>query len=107
MDNLIAKWKDIVRGMNSRGIPVPLLRDSRTQKGSATLTMFWLSFNLCLISLIGKYSKQFEGIDINNSLQLLMITGGFYLGRSIVRGKDGKVEAPSEAKPEDPKPPQE
>lgn len=79
---------------------MPLLRDSRSQKGSGTWTMFWISFNLCAIGLIGKWSKQFEGIDINNALQLLMITGGFYLGRSVIKGKDSATSSAPEPKPE-------
>lgn len=106
MDNIIEKWHEFVRNMNAKGIPMPLLRDSRTQKGSATLTMFWIAFNLCVIGLIGKWSKQLDGIDVGNALQLLMITGGFYLGRSVIKGKDTRMDAETkpEQKPEDPQP---
>lgn len=85
---------DVVKGltsaankMNERGLPLPLLRDNKTGKGSYTLTMFWVSFNVAIITLVGKVTKLLGDVDYSNVLWLLGITGGFYMGRKF--SKDG------------------
>jgi hypothetical protein len=62
---------------------MPLLRDNKTGKGSYTLTMFWMSFNLSIILLAGKVTKLVGDVDYSNVLWLLGLTGSFYLGRKI------------------------
>lgn len=85
---LVNKLKEFAIATNTKGIPMPLLRDPHSQKGSYTLTMFFISFNVALIALIGKLANYLGSVDYNNVLWLLGITGGFYLGRGV-RG-DGK-----------------
>jgi hypothetical protein len=54
--------------------------------------MFFLSFNVALFALIGKLSGFLGGIDYQNVLYLLGLTGSFYLGKTFVgTGKDGSV----------------
>jgi len=75
--------------MNTEGLPLPMLRDPKTGKGSVTLTMFWVSFNVSLLTLAGKFTKILGDVDYSNVLWLLGITGGMYLGRKFQAGKDG------------------
>lgn len=80
---MFEKLQKIFLKANSEGIPLPLLRDNKTGKGSYTLTMFWMSFNLSIILLAGKVTKIVGDVDYNNVLWLLGLTGSFYLGRKI------------------------
>jgi hypothetical protein len=45
--------------------------------------MFFIAFNVCLVTLAGKVAGFLGGIDYSSTLWLLSITGGFYLGRSV------------------------
>lgn len=84
--DMFEKIRKIFLRANSEGIPMPLLRDNKTGKGSYTLTMFWMSFNLSIILLAGKVTKLVGDVDYNNVLWLLGLTGSFYLGRKIQGG---------------------
>lgn len=76
--------------LNEKGIPLPLIRDNGTNEGSFTLTMFFISFNVALLALIGKLAGYLGGIDYQNVIWLLGLTGSFYLGKAFVgTGKDG------------------
>ena len=69
--------------LNEEGIPLPLIRDPHINAGSFPLTMMFISFNVCLLALIGKLDGKLGGVDYNNALWLFSICGGFYLGRKI------------------------
>jgi hypothetical protein len=88
--------KQIFLQANSEGIPLPLLRDNKTGKGSYTLTMFWMSFNLSILLLAGKITKLVGDVEYSNVLWLLGITGGMYLGRRTQESKTGVVVEGSE-----------
>lgn len=75
--------------MNQEGFPLPMLRDPKTGKGSVTLTMFWISFNVALLTLAGKFTKVLGDVDYSNVLWLLALTGGMYLGRKFQTSKNG------------------
>ncbi len=66
-----------------------MLRDPKTGKGSVTLTMFWIAFNVSLLTLAGKITKVLGDVDYSNVLWLLGLTGGMYLGRKFQTSKDG------------------
>jgi hypothetical protein len=96
---MFEKLKQIFLQSNSEGIPLPLLRDNKTGKGSYTLTMFWMSFNISILLLAGKVTKLVGDVDYNNVLWLLGITGGMYLGRKTQESKAGiTVEGEDNAK---------
>lgn len=73
--------------MNQNGVYLPLLSDKG--RGSYTLTMFWITFNIAIITLVGKVTKLLDGVDYSNVLWLLGLTGSFYLGRRIQGDKNG------------------
>lgn len=84
---VVEKLKELALKANEDGIPLPLIRDSHTNKGSYTLTMFVVSFTVAIITLLGKVTHYLGEVDYNNVLWLLGLTGGFYLGRGV--RKDG------------------
>lgn len=86
---MFEQLRNILLRSNDEGIPIPLLRDNKTGKGSYTLTMFWMSFNISILLLAGKVTKLIGDVDYNNVLWLLGLTGGFYLGRKVQGTKDG------------------
>jgi hypothetical protein len=86
--------------MNEGGFPLPMLRDPKTKKGSVTLTMFWISFNIAILTLAGKITKVLGDVDYSNVLWLLGITGSFYLGRKMQSDKTG-ITVGEENSPED------
>lgn len=103
------KWLQIVRGLNERGVPMPTLRDPKTGVGSVSLTLVFLSFNFCLIAMIGKWAGKLGGIDPSQALNLFMVCAGLYWGRKFQRDASGAVSIESDSvaapqKPEESKP---
>lgn len=95
----IEKLKQLLLKLNETGIPLPLLRDNATDKGSYTLTMMWVSFNIAILTLAGKVTNLIGDVDYSNVLWLLATTSGLYLGRKFQSGKDGiTVETKEEGK---------
>lgn len=97
------KLLELLKIANEKGIYIPLLRDTTSGKGSVTLTMFWISFNIAILALIGKVAKLAGDIDYSSVIWLYGVTGAFYLGRKVQTGKTGadiggNVNEPSEKK---------
>ena len=88
MDKLLR----IVRDMQKKGIPVFLFRDEKTKGPSVSLSLLLISFAISALGLLGKYAKLVDGIDVNNSFELLIITSSLYFGRKwskkFAPGKD-------------------
>lgn len=89
------KWLSFVRGMNERGFPLPTFRDPETGKGSVSLTLVIVSFNFCMLGMIGKASGLVGGIDPSQTLNLFMVCAGLYWGRKFQRGSDGSFSVES------------
>jgi hypothetical protein len=86
---LVEKLKELASSANKDGIPVPMVRDPKTGKGSATLTMVVVSFGVAILLLGGKAVNLVGTIDYNNVLWLLGVTLSAYLGRKFQgNGKD-------------------
>ena len=83
--------KAILLKLNQKGIIIPLLYDNNRKRGSVTLTMYWISYQLCLIGLIGKWAKLLD-LQYSDCIWLLAVSGGFYLGRSVSSDKHGNVD---------------
>ena len=77
------KLKLFFSKLNEKGIPIPMIRDPKNGRGSITITMFWVSFNIAILTLAGKVTQVIGDIDYSNVLWLLGLTGGMYLGRKI------------------------
>lgn len=80
---MFEKIKSWLLSANENGLPIPLIRDNVKGKGSTTLTMYWISFFVSLLLLSGKAADKFGGVDYEDTLWLLGITGSFYVGRKI------------------------
>jgi hypothetical protein len=88
--NIVEWWKDFVNKMNDKGIAIPMIRDPQTDQASVSLTLVFISFNMVLIGLIGKYSKMLDGVDTGQALQLFGICAALYFGRKF-QGDKGKI----------------
>lgn len=80
----IKQW---VECANKKGIPLPSLRDPKTQEASVSLTMMFISFNIVLVGLIGKMAGYLGGVDVQQAIYWFMVCAGLYFSRRI--GKDG------------------
>ena len=91
---MIEKWKQFIENMNTKGIPVPMIRDGKTNSPSVSLTLVFISFNVWLISVIGKAAGALGGMDAGQTLQMFMICTGLYFGRKLQKDDKGvTVEA--------------
>lgn len=82
------KWLEITRSMNERGIPIPMIRDSHTGKGSMSLTLVFISFNVWLMSVVGKIAGHLGGMDPNQCLNMFLACAGLYWGRKFQKDGD-------------------
>lgn len=89
------KWLSWVRDMNQKGFPMPTLRDPKSGLGSVSLTLVFISFNFCLIAMIGKWAGKLGGIDPSQALNLFMVCAGLYWGRKFQRDEKGGVSIES------------
>jgi hypothetical protein len=92
---MIDKVKTFITNLNKYGIPVPMLRDPKTGLGSVSLSMLFVSFNVVLLGLIGKWAKQLD-IDLQQSIYWFMICAGLYFGRSLTKNEN-KVDLNKES----------
>lgn len=77
---------------NEKGVPIPLIRDQHMNGGSLPGTMFFVSFNVALITLIGRITKLVDGVEYSNVMWLMGLTGSFWfmevLGKKVSINKD-------------------
>ncbi len=92
------KWIELVRGMNARGLPVPLVRDSKTGLGSVSLTLVFISFNVWLASVIGKTAGYLGGMNPDQCLNMFMACSALYFGRKF-QGDGKKVSLEDKVDP--------
>lgn len=100
-------FESIFGSLNSKGIPLPMARDPRTQLASGTFTFFVISGLLCagcsVIALTCALSKSagiFQSFteaqkavmdSFSISFQFFLASGGFYLGHSFSRNAQGTI----------------
>jgi hypothetical protein len=101
-------WMAFADKMNKYGVPLPLVRDAKTGLGSVSLTLVFISFNVVLIGLVGKWAGALGGIDITQALNLFYACAALYWGRKFQGGNSslGDVEPQKELdQPKKPAPP--
>lgn len=96
MNDLYEKIKKQISYWQKNGVPILFWRDEQKKAPSVSLTMMLISFILCVLSVIGKFTRIAEGVDVENSMQLLIITSSLYFGRSF-----SKKMIPEDKKPEE------
>jgi len=94
LDDLSLKYKEIISKLNTHGIPLPVLTDPKSGRGSVSYTMLWISFNLCVVGIVGKWSKALDGVDINQAQSLFYACAALYWGRGFQNGKNGSIIEP-------------
>ena len=105
LGKVISKWKDIVALMNSKGIPMPTIRDPKTGQGSISCTLVFVSSLMVIIGLMGKWSKYLGDVDISNSLQFFYASAALYFGRNLKQANGGGIGAAPASADDQPKPP--
>lgn len=83
--------------MNSKGIPVPMIRDPKSG-ASVSLTLMFISFNIWLVSIIGKAAGALGGMDPNQTLNMFMACAGLYFGRKFQRDEKGAASLEGDKK---------
>lgn len=83
------KWFSFVRGMNERGVPLPMVRADG--KASLTATFTFLSFNIWVISVVGKAAGALGGMDSGDCLQMFIACSCLHLGRKMQRDNTGAI----------------
>jgi len=91
LKNLKEKWLELVDKLNKKGLPVPTIRDPKTGLGSISLTLVFISFNFCLVAMVGKWSGRLGGVDPSQALNLFMVCAGLYWSRKMQRDDKGAV----------------
>lgn len=92
LDVILKAWKRLCVTMNVRGIPLPTIKDPKTGAGSVSLTLVFISFNVVLLGLIGKWSGALGGIDVGQALNLFYACAALYWGRKF-QGSDQQLES--------------
>lgn len=89
---LKGNWIKLVETLNRKGIPIPFLRDPATGLSSVSLTLVFISFNVWLVSMIGKVSGALGGVNTNDVFNMVLACFGLYFGRKFQSDGKGKVE---------------
>lgn len=97
---MFGKWKDFINDMNSKGVPVPMIRDGKSKRGSVSLTLVFVSFNVWLVSVIGKTSQALGGISPSETLSMFVVCSGLYFGRKFQKDKEGNITVEAKEKRE-------
>lgn len=85
MEDLIIKIKGVIKSLNEKGIPTPIMRDMVSGKPSITYTMLVVAFALVTMSSF-KIGATTLGLDFDKCLQLLSYVGIGYVGRKYQKG---------------------
>lgn len=107
--DFLKDWQQFVDKMNRKGIPVPVVRDPKTGKGSVSLTLVFLSSIWVQIGLIGKITGWLGGFDMQSAIYWFCACATLYWTRNLGGTKsDPTLTLPSEPEPKsgDPKPSQ-
>jgi hypothetical protein len=88
LDDIKNKWKQLCSDMNSKGIPIPTLRDPIRKVGSLSCTLLVISATIVILGLLGRTAALLNGINVDQALQFFVYCAGLYFGRTIVT-KDG------------------
>jgi hypothetical protein len=80
---MLEKLKQKIQELQEQGIPLVFVKDPISKLPSVSLTLLLISFALSIFSLINKFAKIVDGVDVDNTLELLVICASLYFGRSL------------------------
>lgn len=91
MHRLILLWVQLCKWLSNRGIPLLWVSDPVTKKPSVSLTFVTVSFILCCVSVIAKWSNVswLGGINFSDGYELFIASAGLYFGRKLSSGPGG------------------
>lgn len=92
LQELLKKLKKLVEVANTYGIPLPMVRDPKTKRGSVSLTLVFISSIMVILGLVGKWSGKLGVVDINNALEFFYASSFLYFGRNWKTGAPSKEE---------------
>lgn len=87
---MLEQLKQKIKELQDKGFPIIFLRDPLTKKPSVSLSLLLVSFLLTIFSLINKFAKIVDGVDVDNTLELLIITASLYFSRSLSKKMNNK-----------------
>lgn len=87
---MLDKLKELIKKLQDNGVPVILLQDPLTKKPGVSFSLLVVSFVLSVFALINKFAKIVDGVDVDNSLELLIICASLYFGRSLSKKMNDK-----------------
>lgn len=87
---MLDKIKQKIQELQEKGFPIVFFRDPLTKLPSVSLTLLLIAFALSIFSLINKFAKIVDGVDVDNTLELLIVTASLYFGRSISKKINSK-----------------
>jgi hypothetical protein len=87
---MLEKLKQLIKELQDKGAPLVFLRDPITKLPSVSLSLLIISFILSIFALINKFAKVVDGVDVENTLQLLIICASLYFGRSLSKKMNDK-----------------
>lgn len=87
---MLEKIKQKLQELQEKGLPIVFFRDPLTKLPSVSLTLLLIAFGLSIFSLINKFAKIVDGVDVDNTLELLIVTASLYFGRSISKKMNSK-----------------
>lgn len=82
-DKITQWWNALVSKINKYGVPVPTIRDPKSGLGSISLTLLFISFNVWLVSVVGKTAGYLGGMNTAECLNMFMVCSGLYFGRKL------------------------
>jgi hypothetical protein len=82
LQKLLKELRKLVHTANMYGIPLPMVRDPKTEIGSVSLTLVFISSVMVILGLVGKWSGRLGVVDINNALEFFYASSFLYFGRN-------------------------
>jgi ABC-type bacteriocin/lantibiotic exporter with double-glycine peptidase domain len=87
---MLEKIKNKLKELQDSGVPLFFIKDPVTKSPSVSLTLLIVSFTLSILSLLNKFTKIVDGVDIDNTLELLIVCASLYFGRSLSKKVNNK-----------------
>lgn len=75
-------WKTFIGNMNSKGVPIPMVRYKG--EGNPALTLVFMSAGLVMTGIIGKAAGHLGGIDMASAMQFFYASSTLFFGHSWV-----------------------
>lgn len=88
-----------LESLNVNGIPVPMIKDPKTNKGSVSLTLVFISSITVILSIMAPMIESKTGgqINVSQSMEFFWTSCALYFGRKLsVSQEDKKMSGAKE-----------